>query len=235
LAGPTASRAHAFVDDLARPVLSDEDRHHLARVLRVRPGDTVTVSDGRGGWRECRFGDDLEPAGDVVRIDAPSPRVRVGFAPTKGDRPEWAVQKLVEAGVDEIVLVQAARSVVRWEGERGAHHVERLRRVAREAAVQSRRAWLPEVRGVVAFADAAAADGVALAALGGGPPSLAHPFVLVGPEGGWAPEELAAVPATVTLGGGVLRTETAAVAAAVLLAALRDNIVRPVDHGEWRR
>ena len=106
----------------------------------------------------------MEPAAD--------PPVTVAFAPPKGDRPEWAVQKLTELGVDRIVPLVAARSVVRWTGDRAAAPVERLRRVAREAAMQSRRAWLPVVEEPSSFAAVAARPGAALAVAGGDPPSL---------------------------------------------------------------
>ena len=218
--------AHAFVADLDYPVLEDEDRHHLERVLRLRPGDELTVADGRGSWRLCRFAPVLEPASEIEFRPAPQPRLTVGFAIVKGERPEWAVQKLTELGVDEILPFVAARSVVRWDGERADRSVERLRRVAREAAMQSRRVWLPEVGAVETFESLAARPGVALAEVDGGlPPSLRHTVVLVGPEGGWSDDERAAGLPMVGLGGNVLRTETAAVAAATLWCALRAGVV----------
>ncbi len=156
------------------------------------------------------------------------PLVTVAFSPVKGDRPEWAVQKLTELGVDRIVPLAAARSVVRWTGDRGAAAVERWRRVAREAAMQSRRSWLPVVDPAVAFGVASGWPGAALAVAGGDPPSLDHPVVLVGPEGGWDPSaELGAGLPTVGLGPNVLRTETAAVAAGTLLVALRSGLLAP--------
>ena len=227
-----AVKAHVFVDDLDAPALGPGDRHHLERVLRLRPGDEVSASDGAGGWRLCTLASGhsgLEAAGEVVRHQRPSPPVTVGFALTKGDKPEWAVQKLTEVGVDRIVPVAAARSVVRWTPERAAVQVERLRRVAREAAMQSRRTWLPDVDGLTAFRAAASLPGAALAAVGGRPPTLASPVVLVGPEGGWADEELAAGLPRVALGPHVLRAETAAVLAGGLLCALRSGIVTPRD------
>ena len=155
------------------------------------------------------------------------PVVTVAFAVVKGQRPEWAVQKLTEIGVDRIVPLLAARSVVRWPpGESGAP-LARLRRVAREAAMQSRRAWLPAVEGVAAFSAVAAEAGAALAHPGGAPPTLDRPVVLVGPEGGWDDTELAAGPPLVGLGPSVLRAETAAVVAGALLCALRAGIVSP--------
>ena len=219
---------HVFVADVGDPHLDDDDRHHLERVLRVRPGEEVTVSDGRGGWRACEFvtGGGLAPVGDVEQRPAPTPAITVAFALTKGDKPETAVQKLTEVGVDRIIPFTAARSVARWDGERAEKHVARLRKVAREAAMQSRRAHLPVVDPVASFAEVAALAGAVRADAGGGPPSLTHPVVLVGPEGGWTDEERAALPA-VGFGPQVLRAETAAIVAGAVLAALRSGLV---DH-----
>jgi 16S rRNA (uracil1498-N3)-methyltransferase len=151
----------------------------------------------------------------------------VGFAPIKGDRPEWAVQKLTEVGVDRIVILSSVRRVVRWDGERAGKHLDRLRSVARQAAMQSRQLWLPEVVGPQPVTDLASQPGVALAAPGGVPPTLVWPTVLVGPEGGWAHEEDVMARMTVSLGPAILRTESAAVVAGVLLTALRAGLVRP--------
>jgi 16S rRNA (uracil1498-N3)-methyltransferase len=220
-----AAAAHAFVDDLDAPVLSRDDRHHLERVLRLRAGEEITVADGAGRWRLCRYADGVEPVGEIVEDERSSPPITVGVALTKGERLDWAVQKLTELGVDLIVPFAASRSVVRWDGNRAAHHVDRLRRITRQAAMQSRRTWLPEVGDLRTFADAAAIPGAAVAEPGGGPPSLALPVVLVGPEGGWAPAELANALPRVALGPLVLRSETAAVAAGALLCALRAGLL----------
>ena len=228
---PPGAAAHAFVADLAQPELADGDRRHLERVLRLRPGQPVTVSDGDGGWRSCRWraGGDLEPAGPVEHEPRPVPPVTVGFALTKGDRPEWVVQKLTEVGVDVIVAFRAIRTVVRWDEAKAADHVGRWRRVAREAAMQSRRVRLPQVAEVASFADLVRALGSAgsLAVPGGAAPSLDRPALLVGPEGGWDPAERAAGLPEVGLGPTVLRAETAAVAAGVLLCGLRSGTVLP--------
>jgi 16S rRNA (uracil1498-N3)-methyltransferase len=154
----------------------------------------------------------------------------VGFALVKGSRPELIVAKLTELGMDRIVPVEAARSVVRWEPDRAAGHLERLRRVAREAAMQSRRAWLPEVLPAATLADLVAAEGgdrLALAEPGGGAPSLDRPVVLVGPEGGWTDAELEQVSHRVGLGPQILRVETAAITVGALLGALRSGLVVP--------
>lgn len=222
------SAAHVFVADLDSPQLADEDRHHLSRVLRLRPGEPVTASDGRGGVVACRWSPDgLVVDGPVEREPAAAPPLTVAFALPKGDKPEWMVQKLTECGVDRIVVLAAERSVARWDPDKAARNLARLRKVAREAAMQSRRRWLPEVDGVVPFAAFVAdhSSSLALAEPAGDRPSLARPVIAVGPEGGWSPAELERAPATVTLGPQVLRAETAAVAAGVLLAALRAGLV----------
>jgi 16S rRNA (uracil1498-N3)-methyltransferase len=141
------------------------------------------------------------------------------------------VQKLTELGADGIVPFVAARSVVRWQpgDERAARHVERLRRVAREAASQSRRNWLPVIEEVTTFDEVARLPGAALADISGDAPTPPYGIVLVGPEGGWAPEELATGLPRVKLGAHVLRVETGAVAAGALLGALRAGLVRSAE------
>lgn len=195
-------------------------------MLRLRPGDEITISDGAGGWRRCRWGPRIDPDGPIERDARPEPPLTVGFALTKGERPEWAVQKLTELGIDAIVPFVAERSVVRWDPDKAAANVGRLRRVAREAAMQSRRVWLPDVEPVAPFAAVVARPGVALADRDGHAPSLAQRTLLIGPEGGWAPAERESAVRIVGLGPLVLRAETAAVAGGVLLAALRAGIVR---------
>ena len=115
--------ALAFVADLDLPVLDAGDQHHLARVLRLRPGETIAVADGRGSWRRARFGPNLELDGPVVEDPSPGAEIGVAFALVKGDRPELVVQKLTELGVDVIVPLVDARSVVQCDGERASRHV----------------------------------------------------------------------------------------------------------------
>jgi len=241
--------AHVFVEDLTAPKLTSSDLHHLSRVLRLQRGETVSASDGLGGRRLFEWSGLalLQPLDDQVSYEAsPSPFLTVAVALTKGERPEWAVQKLTESGVDRVVLMTTARTVVRWQAgaaearplEAGpvapSRQVARLREVARQAAMQSRRAWLPSVEGPVTFTDLVRSIGTmegagaaGLAVAGGRPPSLSTPTLLIGPEGGWSEEELAAVPDHIGLGPHVLRAETAAVAAGVLLSALRSGLINP--------
>lgn len=215
---------HVFVEDLAAPALDDDDAHHLA-VLRVRAGDPITVSDGAGRWRAARFGSTIEPLGPVTLVARPAPPITMVFAPVKGDRPEWVVQKLTELGVDRIIPMESDRSVVRWHGDRASSHTARLRRISREAAMQSRQCYLPEVSAPLDFARASLLPGVCLAHRDGDPPDLARFAVLVGPEGGWSDRELEADLPHLRLGPSVLRAETAAVTAAALLTGLRSALV----------
>ena len=218
---------HVFVDDLDLLELRDEDRHHLIRSLRLRPGDAFTASDGMGSWRMCRLGaaSAPEPDGEVVFVEAPRPRLTIGFALIKGGRPELVVQKLTELGVDAIVPFAAEHSVVRWDSNRAARHTERLRRVAREAAMQSRQVRLPEIGEAAEFAGLAGWPGATRADIAGDPLSLDHPTVLIGPEGGWSAAERSRLSA-VRVSSSVLRSETAAIGTAALLTALRDGLLR---------
>ena len=244
--GPEATlmsaAAMVFVSDPAAPTITQGDARHLFDVLRLRPGEVVIAGDGSGGWTPCRVAPGtgargwrqvdpvalLTPDGPVVRRPRIEPEITVAFAPTKGDRPEWVVQKLTELGVDRIVPIRTARSVVRWEGdEREERATAKLARVAREAAAQCRRTWLPEVGAVTTLDGLASASGPAprLTCPGGRSPSLDHPVVAVGPEGGWDPDELARFGEGVGLGPTVLRAETAAVAVGTLLCALRGGLI----------
>jgi 16S rRNA (uracil1498-N3)-methyltransferase len=218
----------AFVADLDAPVLDSADHHHLARVLRLRVGDPVSVSDGCGAWRPARFAESPEADGDVRQVSAPVPAITLVFALPKGDRPEWIVQKGTELGIDRFVPMHTARSVVRWEGAKAVKQIERLQRIAREAAMQSRRAWLPEIDSPRAFAQCVSLDGAVVAEPGGAPPQLDRATILIGPEGGFTEDELAIAPATVGLSSLVLRVETAALAAAAIFTALRDHRVDPL-------
>ena len=218
---PGGVAPHVLVDDVERPVISDADRHHLAKVRRLRSGDALTITDGRGCWRWCAWGEVVEVTSEVVVDPEPAPRLLVGFALVKGEKPELVVQKLTEIGIDDIVPFEAERSVVRWDADKAARNIERLRSVAREAVQQSRRTWMPTVHPVRTFAECAAM-GARRADLGGAVIDDACTAVLIGPEGGWSDAERSAVPA-VGLGANVLRAETAAIVAGALLVASRGH------------
>lgn len=220
----------AFVSDLEVPVLAESDVHHLVRVLRQRAGDPMTVADGSGRWRTARLDlsthASLDSLGAVSELADPVPAIAIGFALVKGDKPELIVQKLTELGVDRIVPFRSDRSVVRWDDAKAAKAVDRLRAVARSAAMQCHRPHLPVVSDVADLGGLVAA-GAALADRSGAAPSLDVPFVLVGPEGGWSEAEAGRPAPRVGFGAHVLRAETAALAIGVILTSLRVGIVLP--------
>lgn len=212
------AKAHTLVDSVEQPALDDDARHHLVRVLRVRDGDAVTVTDGDGSWRLCRaVGGDVVPDGEPQFVPAPVEPVVVAFAIPKQDRPEWIVQKLTELGVDRIVLLHASRSVVRWDEVRATKRVAKLERVAADALQQCRRVRLPVVEGPVPAGRVLA--GYAIAEPGGQRVDESVRRIAIGPEGGWSDDELELAGGRVSLAENVLRVETAAVAAATLVAA----------------
>lgn len=222
---PGGTAPHVIVQDVSEPELASEDLHHLSKVRRLRSGDLVSATDGCGSWRWCAFVDDgLESLGEVVSVAAPFPKLTVGFALVKGSKPELVVQKLTELGIDRIVPFVAERSVVRWDDAKTERQTARLTKVAREAAMQSRRVWLPEVSPVAKLSDLVAVAGVVRADRDGFSLTAVNTTVLIGPEGGWSQSEVATSPA-VGLGSTVLRAETAAMAAATLMVALRDGRV----------
>ena len=217
-------------------LLDGDEGRHGARVLRLRAGEQVLVADGLGALLDCEV-IGVEAAALRLRVRAarsepvPRPRLVVVQALPKGERAELAVEILTELGVDEIVPWAASRSVVRWDGPRGAKSLEKWRRTARTAAKQSRRPRLPVV------ADLASTDGL-LARCSGALilhedatqplatvtlPDLDELVVVVGPEGGLSPDELsrftAAGATEVRLGDPVLRTSTAGAAAVSVLSA----------------
>ena len=219
-------------------VLDGPEGRHAATVRRLRAGEGLVLADGRGGVAravvEAMAKDALELRVVERRtLPPPAPRVVLAQALVKGDRGELAVELATEAGVDAVVPWRAARCVARWEaGPRGDKALARWRTTAREAAKQARRAWVPAVeepvttaalvRRVAAGAGAlvlheSATGGIASVDL----PTAGDLLLVVGPEGGVADEELAALTAAgaraVRLGPEVLRASTAA---AVALGAL---------------
>ena len=154
------SAAHVFIRSLAEPELEKEDAHHLLKVLRVTEHDIVTVSDGRGSWITAKLdrNGEIHPLSEIFETAPRKHMLSVAFAPVKGEKPEVIVQKLTELGIDEIIpLAPTRRSVVKWDDARVAKNEERLRKIAREAAMQSRRTWLPSIHSITALADVLAA------------------------------------------------------------------------------
>lgn len=222
--------------------LQGAEAHHASSVRRVRAGEEVTVGDGRGASLTGVV-ESVAPREVVVRISArtdaplPSPRVVLVQALAKGDRDELAVQAATELGVDEIVPWQAARSVSRWDATKAVKGRARWATIVREAAKQAHRPWVPTVSELTSTAGLVqrAAASRLLVLEPTAPERLSTISVehgddrdvvlVVGPEGGIAPEELDALAAAgarlVRLGDTVLRTSTAGPAAlAVVSTAL---------------
>jgi 16S rRNA (uracil1498-N3)-methyltransferase len=228
--------------DGERATLAGPEGHHAASVQRLRVGEELLLGDGRGGIATAlvtgtgRSTLELEVK-QRRYLQPPAPRLVVVQGIGKGDRSELAVQAMTEVGVDEIVPWPAARSVVRWRGERGERAWQRWLLTAREAAKQSRRPWLPAITAPATTQELAERLGQggagfvlheeAQARLSAVPlPDAGDIVLVVGPEGGIAPAELTAFEAVgavpVRLGGTILRTSTAGVAAiAVLSTRLR--------------
>jgi 16S rRNA (uracil1498-N3)-methyltransferase len=221
----------------ARLTLTGPEAKHAATVNRTRPGQTVSIGNGRGlvasGEVVVATGAELTIEVASVRQEGrPAPRITLVQALAKGDRDELAIQAATELGVDRVVPWSASRSVSRWEGAKIAKGRDRWSTIVREAAKQSIRAWVPEVGELATTAQVAAlADGADVlvleptgeSALTTFPPSERELVLVVGPEGGIAPAELEllrdAGARIVRLGDTVLRTSTAGPAALAVLNA----------------
>jgi 16S rRNA (uracil1498-N3)-methyltransferase len=129
--------------------VSGERFHHLAHVLRVRPGEVVEVFDGSGRSFSASVASVQEDSVELVlgesREARPQRRIAVIQAMPKGEKLEWIIEKATELGAAAIVPVSTARSVVRLDGDRATKRLARWRRVAEEAARQCGRADVPEV------------------------------------------------------------------------------------------
>ena len=213
------SAAHVLTSDINDPLLSDDALHHLNRVLRLREGESVTVTNGKGEWRQCLWTDTgLEIAGEIHH-EPVRDALEISVAIPKGDRLEWMVQKLVELGVDRIRLLTSERSVVKWDDQRAAKQLDRLRRVAESAIEQSRRIWGCEIVGPTDAREVLPT--IPIAEPGGRDITRDDREIAIGPEGGWTIEEVQCASETISISRQVLRVETAAIAAATLMAAQR--------------
>ena len=222
--------------------LTGDEARHAVVVKRIRVGEQVMLTDGRGTTATVTVSGTTKSSltatvDTVATVEPELPRVVVVQAIPKGDRGELAVEMLTEVGVDVVVPWAAARSVAVWKGERATKSLAKWRTTAREAAKQARRAWFPEVTEMVGTDEVVgllrdASVPVVLHEAASGPladlpvPGRAEIVIVVGPEGGISEEELAAFASVgaepVRLGSSVLRTSTAGVAAtAALLARTR--------------
>ncbi|MFF9471668.1 16S rRNA (uracil(1498)-N(3))-methyltransferase [Streptomyces roseolus] len=222
-------------------VLEGPEGRHAVSVKRLQAGEELVLTDGRGHWADCLVRDTEGKDRLTVEVTAaheePSeePRITVVQALPKGDRGELAVETMTETGVDAIVPWAASRCITQWRGDRGLKALAKWRATAREAGKQSRRTRFPDVAELMttkqvaqllAGADFAAvlhedrdhpSGALATAEL----PAKGSIVLVVGPEGGVSPEELAVFEAAgarpFRLGRSVLRTSTAGTAATALV------------------
>ena len=226
-----------IVNDTA--CLEATDAHHALKVMRLGVGDEITLMDGENLY----LAQIADTANNQVccRILRPLPSTEARLRVTlyqglpKGDKMDLIVQKATELGVDAIVPVAMKRCVVQLKGKDGEKKQERWQKIAREAAKQSGRAQVPTVHapvnlGKIAFEGALVIPwedehSASLTAYHRTHPDLERISVLIGPEGGIAPEEIAQLPGEpITLGPRILRTETAGLCALSALYTLYGDL-----------
>ena len=217
------------------------EARHAVTVNRLRVGETTSVGNGKG---LVATGTVVDAGGaqfsirvaTVHRVPLSTPALWLAQALAKGGRDELAIQAATELGVDGVIPWAAGRSVVRWEGAKASKGPERWGTIVREAAKQSVRSWLPEVHPLVSTAGLAGLasskrmlvlEPTATAQLSGIALDDRDLVLVVGPEGGIAPTELAQLEevgaVAVRLGDTVLRTSTAGPAAIAVLNARLDR------------
>lgn len=219
--------------------LEATDAHHALKVMRLGVGDEIILMDGQG-----RYLAQISDAGDnrvACRILQALPSTEARLKVTlyqglpKSDKMDWIVQKATELGVDTIVPVAMQRCVVQLKGKDGEKKQERWQKIAREAAKQSGRTKVPEVMAPVALSKLTFSSplvipwedehSTSLTAYHQSHPELDAIGVLIGPEGGIDPQEIAALPGDpITLGPRILRTETAGLCALSALYTLYGDL-----------
>ena len=223
-----------FVNDIGPDwaVIEGEDLKHLASVLRLRKGDHVMLSDGRGSECEGEI-EHLEPGKARVKtgpwrpcVSEPHHKLTLFQCLPKAGKMETIIQKCTELGMNALVPTLSARCVVQ-PGRDFDKKLQRYGKVAREAAMQSHRGFVPEVLPLVELkkADLSIFDTVYVAYEGEKEQSLKHVMadkpgrriaLFIGPEGGFEPDEVACLAEkgaqAVSLGPRILRTETACMA-----------------------
>lgn len=223
----------------ATVVLDGDEGRHAAAVVRVRVGERYFVADGQGRrvLAEAEQVDKTSVRGRVLEVvDEPEPAVRFVLvqALAKGDRDEQAIEAATELGVDEVVPWAADRSIVVWRGDRAAKSLAKWASVVTRASKQSRRARMPLTSSPVDLTSLVGRVGTSALTLvlhedsteplaGVDLPGSGDVLLVVGPEGGIADRELAALEAagarSVRLGSTILRSSSAGPAALAVLNA----------------
>ncbi len=228
--------------------LKGPDVKHCVKVLRMGPGDRMIVSDGQDREYLCEIretGPDfvhLDVVSDVLPSAEPNRQITLFQGLPKSDKMDYIIQKTVELGVCRIVPVEMSRSVVRLDEKKKQSRRERWQKLAESASKQSGRGMIPEIGEVCGFKEALkeardldrilvpyeSAENMAytrsvLAEV----PEGSRVAFFIGPEGGFDPEEIAALKeigaAIITLGPRILRTETAGPAVLAMAALLWEN------------
>lgn len=208
-------------------VLSSEDSRHATKVLRLKPGEVIELTDGKGTLYEAQIRSiDFKGCKFEITKRIPQPRrpyhIHIAIAPTKNmDRTEWFVEKAVELGVDQITFLLCRNS------GRKTINTDRLQKLVISAIKQSRQAWMPELNPMMPLKDILSSKAALkfIAHVDPNQPNhlknLARPkgdyLVMIGPEGDFTPEEIRSATEAgfekVSLGTSRLRTETAGLAA----------------------
>ena len=195
--------------------LSDAHQRHLRKVLRRGEGETVSYTDGRGLIGSGRLLDGRVERGDELSVPRPTSATLVVAPPSSRDRLRFLVEKTAELGVSRLLWVRTSRT----EGRPPA--ADKARAWAIAALEQSRGAWMAEL-GTTDLEDLDPGDLIVADPDGSDqPPPSGRQTLLVGPEGGLAPEEVPPGAALLSLGPTVLRVETAAIAATCALIRRR--------------
>lgn len=220
--------------------VTDSDAKHLVKVCRIKPGEQVRVSTSSDESYLCEVkdvGDDrliLRIIEEVMTTELPC-RLRLYQALPKGDRMETVIEKCTELGVGEIIPVEMQRCIVRLDDKKKKKRVDRYIKIAESSAKQAKRSLVPYVRPFMSFEEALndstspdilrivpyenkngmESTKIALSKL----KDYKDVAIFIGPEGGFAPEEIEALYGSeiISLGGRILRTDTAAITTVAML------------------
>jgi len=226
----------------SKVILGHDESHYLLRVLRVKPGQRVEIFNGEGGVGEAEIpsaGQSRVTISILERSEQKRPAVQFVLiqALPREQKMDLIIQKATELGASEIVPVLTERAVVRLKEDRGVGKQDRWKKIALNAAKQCGTAWLPKIAPVQTLKDfltshraygalivcsideTARPIGEAILAARAG--AVSSVGVLVGPEGDFSEAEMESIRASgavpVSLGGSILRSETAAIYALSIL------------------